>query len=304
MDKSNLVFNRFARLISNHKRYALLALLLVTITVSAVAVVSSKRRAAAAAKSTVVAQAANAPAAPRADYVHRGRLWPHLRDALGQFGDRLEKPGRERLALVGTLSHLVNNQMVTVPVRIITEFPHKVRIEEQGANQGHITGFDGGNAWQHGRQLNRRDKEMIESLVYDSADHFFQSQMQGASTRSLGMRFRLDDGTSPNYTGPFYDVYQVTDQITVGTETRTQIKRYYFNSNTLLLERVRYNILRDGDVVSVEVEIPKWHAINGQQLPVSIIRRENGDKVMEMTITSGHITHRVEDGIFNSANGN
>ena len=124
MDKSNLVFNRFARLISNHKRYALLALLLVTITISAVAVVSSKRKAAAAAKSTVAAQAANAPAAgPRMDYVHRGRLWPHLRDAQRQFGDRLERPGRERLALVGTLSHLVNNQMVTVPVRFITEFP-------------------------------------------------------------------------------------------------------------------------------------------------------------------------------------
>ena len=108
---------------------------------------------------------------------------------------------------------------------------------------------------------------MIESLVYDSTDHFFQSQMQGAGTRNLGMRFRLDDGKSADYSGSYYDIYQMMDQVTIGTETRTQLKRFYFNSDTLLMERVRYDIQRDGGIVSVEVEIPKWHEVNGQHLP-------------------------------------
>ena len=33
--------------------------------------------------------------------------------------------------------------------------------------------------------------------------------MRGAATSFLGSNFRLDDGSTPNYTGPFYDISEV-----------------------------------------------------------------------------------------------
>ena len=59
------------------------------------------------------------------------------------------------------------------------------------------------------QSLSGDDQETIETLVFDSADNFFLGQMQGVATRMLGSRFRLDDGTTANYAGPFYDIYQI-----------------------------------------------------------------------------------------------
>ena len=38
-------------------------------------------------------------------YLQRQGIWPQLRSALDAYGDRLEKPGKERLTAVGTISN-------------------------------------------------------------------------------------------------------------------------------------------------------------------------------------------------------
>jgi hypothetical protein len=248
--------------------------------------------------STARQDVATAQPTPRVDpngYIRRGLLRPQLRGALHALGDRLEKPGKERLTLVGTLRRQGSPQ--ASPFRLFLELPHRMRLEEQGA-QPRVIGFDGSNGWVLGAVLNNADREMIETLVSDSADHFFLAQAQGLATRALGPRFRLDDGTTPNYTGPFYDIYQLGDRIGIGSALRAQPKLFFFNSDTLLLERVRYQIERNGSPVKVEMQISGWQRSSGQQIQTSIVRLEGGTPVLTITVTSAIISQRQNDGIF------
>jgi hypothetical protein len=149
-----------------------------------------------------------------------------------------------------------------------------------------------------GGTIDSGERDIIETLVYDAADHFFTMQMRGEATRFLGGRFRMDDGSAANYSGPYYDIYQVGDQIKASVDGRQQGKHYYFNSDTLLLERVRYQINRGGTRVEVDNLIGDWRKEQGQQIARRIERIENGSSVFMLTVGSAILAPRVDDGIF------
>ncbi len=237
------------------------------------------------------------PAAAASGYVRRARLRPRLHEALGILGDRLEQPGKERLTLIGVLKRQRNS--AAVPFRLITELPNLMRLEERINGQLHVIGFDGNNGWAIGSAFDNSAQETIESLVFDSVDHFFLGQTQGLAIRPLGSRFRLDDGAAVNYSGPFYDIYQMIDLVKIGPTTRQQPKLFYLNSDTQTLERVRYRIARDGAPVDVEAQITNWQRVSNQNMPRSITRSENGQEALTLTIESATIGPRVADGIFN-----
>jgi hypothetical protein len=231
-------------------------------------------------------------------YVNRARLWPQLHKALSILGTRLEKPGQERLTLLGTISRAQQAPAATLPMRLILEFPDKLRLEEQIGQQWRITVFGEQGLGKAGGSLKREDEDEIESLLFDSAEHFFAGQTQGLATRALGARFRLDDGTAENYSGPYYDIYQMNDHVQFGPALRVQPKFFYFNSQTQLLERVRYELKRDGGVVNVETLIGGWQKVNNQHLPGTITRLENGLATLVLTVTSASFNQRAADGIF------
>jgi hypothetical protein len=231
------------------------------------------------------------------NYVRRARLQPRLHHLLDVFGDRLEKPGNERLVMIGTLRR--QNDSRPVPFRLFLEQPHRMRMEEQGA-KARVTSFDGSSGWALGADLGDANRDTIETLIFDSADHFFLGQTQGLATRALGSRLRLDDGADANYAGPFYDIYQVIDHVGTGSGVRQQPKLFYFNSDTQLLERVRYQIQRDGVAVEVEIQIADWKRLNNQQVPSAITRLEDGKPALIIAIASAVIGPRVADGIFNN----
>jgi hypothetical protein len=225
-------------------------------------------------------------------------LLPQLREALSALGNRLEVPGNERLVLLGAISRPALSE--TLPVRLITEFPDQLRLEEQIGDQPRMTGFGGQAIWKTGAVLRPENQSEIETLLYDSAEHFFLGQGQGFATRPLGSGFRLDDGQTANYTGPVYDIYQVDDQLSAEKPAVMRPKLYYFNSATQLLERVRYRITRKGAPVSVETLISGWRKIGSQQVPSKITRLENNTPVMSLMVTDAILTPRVADGIFNN----
>jgi hypothetical protein len=233
-----------------------------------------------------------------AEYVRRGRLRPRLYAVLGALGDRLEKPGKERLTLTGTIIKAERQQ--AIPVLLIWEFPGKLRLEEQIDGQRRVIIFNGNDTRGNGNSLSRRDEDLIETLIHDSTEHFLISQLDGAATRFLGTRFRLDDGTATNYEGPFYDLYETSEMIKVRREAQKQTKVYYFNSDTHLLEQVKYQVLREGIATAVEVRLNNWHEVQEQKLPGEIVRLENGTPVLTFTITSTGIGSRAADGIFSN----
>jgi hypothetical protein len=234
--------------------------------------------------------------ATRTAYVRRSLLSPKLVWNLKALGDRLEKPGRERLTVTGALSRAKESQPEEVAA--VFEFPDRLRLTIQEGIQTRVITFDGEQATSAGDPLDAAERDLIETLVYGTAEHFFTTQMQGQATRLLGSRFRIDDGSSVDYSGPYYDVYRVTEQIKTSAEQREQQKLYYFNSETLLLERVRYEINRNGSTVKVEERLGDWTREQGQQVTRRIERFENGEPVFVFTVRTAGLSPRVDDGVF------
>jgi hypothetical protein len=183
-------------------------------------------------------------------------------------------------------------------VDAVLEFPDRLRLTIQKGAENRVITFDGEQAKAAGNNLDTAERDLLETLVYGTAEHFFTTQMQGMATRLLGSRFRLDDGSSAGYSGPYYDVYKIADRVKTSTDQREQLKLYYFNSDTLLLERVVYEITRNGSVVKVEERIGDWTKEQGQQVARRVERFENGESVFVLTVNTAGLRSRVTDGAF------
>lgn len=225
-------------------------------------------------------------------YVRAAQLWPQLRWHLKVLGDRIEKPGKERITITGTIKRAGDAQ--ALPMAVTLEFPDRLRLTVQDGLQQRIVTFDGQNAAAVGGTLTSRERDFIETLVYDTAEHFFAGQTRGTATRFLGDHFRLDDGTTPNYAGPYYEVYQTTEQLKHTVPAREQTKLYCFNSQSLLLERVRYQ----SQASAVEIQVSGWQQVQGQQVPRRIVRLEGGQPVLVLTVSSVVIGQKIDDQIF------
>ncbi len=230
------------------------------------------------------------------DYVRAGRLLPQLRWNLKALGDRLEKPGKERLTMTGTLSRASDSG--PVPVLMIMEFPDRLRLELQGVGPHHVITFNGKSAGKVGGLLDQSEEDLIETLVYDTAEHFFGGQSRGTATRFLGEHFRLDGGGQANEAGPFYDVYQTTERIRHTVPPRQQTQLYCFNSDTRLLERISYELLRNGFRTTVEIRIGGWQKVQDQQIPLRVVRLENNQPALTLTINRVAVSPKIIDGAF------
>lgn len=216
-------------------------------------------------------------------YVRRSRLRSRLRGALTVFGDRLEKAGKERTTLTGIVKPAPPGAAVTF--QAIWELPGNLRIETPNG----VLSFDGQTLTGAATPL---EEALVETLYYDTADHFFLSQSQGFTTRFLGDRFQLDDLRNKNYAGPYYDIYQVIDPMYLGAKVLVQPKLYYLNSDTLLLERVRYRSNRYSTPKDVEIRLENWQRGEGQAVPCRTVRWENGQVLFTLTVTSALIEPR------------
>jgi hypothetical protein len=228
-------------------------------------------------------------------YIHRGTLSQRLRSLLSALGNRLENPGKERLTVTGTLSPSVDRQSREVVA--VFEFPDQLRLVIQNSLQVQLITFDGQRLKATASRFEPGELDLIETLAYDSAEHFFATRLQGKAMRFLGARFRSDDGSSPDYNGPYFDIYQIADQIEASGEERAA-KLYYFNSDTLLLERVTYVINRNGSEVNVETKLSDWRIEEGQKVARRIERLENGKSVFVLDLRSPQFGRRADDGIF------
>lgn len=225
------------------------------------------------------------------EYVRPSSLWPFLRSAMGVLGDRLEKPSKERLTMAGTL----RRDAEAVPFHLILEFPQRLRLQEQER----LTAFAQKN--RSGETFVPLQLEAVETLVYDTPEEFFGGQARGAAMRHLGSRFRLDAGARADGAISYYDIYEVTGGRGHGGDQLPRSKRYCFNSDTLLLELVKYEIERDGQPVRVEVRLGDWRRVQGQMIPHRIERTENGQSVLLLDIASVTVGPRQEDGAFTVA---
>jgi hypothetical protein len=221
-------------------------------------------------------------------------VWPHLRSQVRAIGNRLVVKGSERTTLVG---HITRGSLNS-PIKIVSEISGNLRYEEQSGGATRVLSTDtktvsGGTA-----PLALNDTDLLESLANDSVEHFLLGQMTSAPTRFHGANYRIDNGRNPNYTGPYYDLYEAADQVFEPTARVKRNKLYCLNTQTLLLERVRYKLRRGANPVQVEVLLSNWKQFQGHQFPTTIARTENGQAVFTVSISSATVGPTVADGIF------
>lgn len=240
-------------------------------------------------------------AVKRRDYVRRSMLRSKLGWALNQLGDRLEKPGKERINVSGSLQYGKNQ--ISSSVRLVGEFPDRAQLRLVNSGTERVITFDRAMT-RAASQPSELEEALLETLVYDTADHFFWSQTQQQATRFIGSRFRTDDGSDANYQGPYYDVYQITEPIKISANEQVRTKFYYFNSDTLLLEKVVYQTNRQGRDIRVEVELSDWRSVSGQRIPHRIERREDGNSVLVVSLSTVNVGPKADDGTFDAVGSN
>ncbi len=226
--------------------------------------------------------------------VRASALSSGLRSVLTNLGDRLERAGKERVTYSGTLRR--GEEIIAAPFTLTWELPGRIRLEDFGRQQ--ITVFDGETISRTQASSTTFQDELIETLVYDSAEHFLVSQMQGAGTRFLGSRFQLNTSTAER-SNSVYDIFEVTEQNKVRPNLEAQTRQYFFNSDTQVLELVRYRLSRNGVEVPVEVRFEGWQRSSDQLFPSRIIRFENGTPLITLSLSVVAIAPRLDDGIFN-----
>jgi hypothetical protein len=113
-----------------------------------------------------------------------------------------------------------------------------------------------------------------------------------------GANFRFDNGSTRNYQGPFYDVYELSDVALQGGRMVYRAKVYCINSKTKLLERVQYSILRGNKTVRVETVLSDWQSLAGERFPTSVTRFEDGQQVWKADINPMAVGQAEADGRF------
>ena len=232
-------------------------------------------------------------------YLRRSRINPKLAWGLRDFGNRFEKPGNERALIVGTLQ--TAGDANARPVEVINEFPERIRLTISTNHKRQTIVFNHGEI-KNAAPLTDIEKSLMDTLSTDSTEHFFWTQMEAQATRFLGDKYRLDDGSSTNYDGPYYDVYQVMDESTLNAQGQPVPKFFYINTSTFLLDRIVYQSVHNSK--RVEVLLSDWRKQNGQSTPFRIERFEDGQSVFVFTVKSVHFGPRVEDATFSSVSGN
>ena len=197
-------------------------------------------------------------------------------------GERLQKPGKERVVLAGTVSL---NGSTPVPIQVAWEFPQKIRIDK-GTD---TVVFDRGDP---SREIpsNAEMADAIETLLEDSVEGFFANHLEG-STRFLGSGFRLRDG-GPD--APSYDIVVVWNRSRVRGGQEPIVKQYWFDKRMKLLSRVVYR--RPSG--SVEVFWSDWRDVQGERIPFTVERKELGRTTLLVKLFAASVSPKAEDGYF------
>lgn len=229
-----------------------------------------------------------------AKYVTPGTLRPDLEFALRAYGDRLQKPGRERAVVVGSISR---NGSAPAPFQWTQELPNLCRLDVQSGPLAGSFGFDGQQYWKKSASVQKQDTDLMETLIYDTPVRFFLLQSDRVPLRKLGSRFRLDGLIGKPYSGITYDIFLAVDTVPEAVGSKRQPKHYYINSNTQLVERVDYLDAIDGNV-HVQTLIGGWITVSNNRVPQTIRRLENGTEVLRLTVSSAVLGPSVPDSAF------
>ena len=217
------------------------------------------------------------------------RLSSSQRMLLKSAGDRYEKAGKERLVLNGTLDSFNNGTKAgSSPARITIEFPDQVKIENLG--NGERVNFDGTSVQKSSGSASKQDLDFLETLLNDSTDGFFAASLRRASIQSRGAFFKFTDNGKTGYC----NLFELREPVKVRGTSQPSAKIYCFDSFTGLLRSVRYY----SGSTKIEIRFGDWIVVNGQSIPKTIARLENGKQTLGFGASVAATVASAPDGLF------
>jgi hypothetical protein len=217
-----------------------------------------------------------------------------VRQIVNAIGDRVQKPGNERVVMTGSL----NRTGLVSTVQIILEMPGFLRIDEQGG-KGKSLVYDLGSL-RGASAIDDDDEGLAESLENDTAETFLNRFGPGSSVRRLGDRFKVTGETG---FGSAVDIYEVVSPVGVKRDKQTVTKRYMFDSNSGLLRRVAYEALQAGKSVTIQTVLSDYSNAGGYMLPGKIARVVNATEVFAFTRSGAAVQAADKDNAFASPGG-
>ncbi|MFN8686394.1 MAG: hypothetical protein ACK50U_10405 [Acidobacteriota bacterium] len=231
------------------------------------------------------------------EYFRRSRLPKFAESIYDPLGDRLEIAGRERQIFTG--SFRVGTGAATVS-RIIWEFPGRLRFERtSGRNLVANSNRLALNAQQNTHT--QEEADLVESFLHDRLETAVINLANGSGTRFIGTRIRGSADRGRTYNGPLFDILDITASLDARATTAQRTKRYVFDSNTGLLQRVMYRDMREGREVAIATLYSGWTKQGGYFAPGLVERRQDGVNVFSFQVSGSAVVAMAADGIFNQA---
>jgi hypothetical protein len=217
--------------------------------------------------------------------------------ALAQYGDRLQRAGKERITQTGTAFRPGADPTAFT---IIRQLPNSVRYQERGDGGVATITFDGSALSRSTGNLTKKDTDLIETLAYDTPDRFFYFPANAIPYRSLGSGFQIIGADGRLSVRSAYEVYLVIDSVQQPEKLKQQPKYYYVNVDTRMVERIQYDDA-DSPGSKVAVVLSGWSAVSGNRLPSTLERFENGASVLKLVFDAASVSASAADGAFTNA---
>ncbi|MGJ5814499.1 hypothetical protein [Paludibaculum fermentans] len=214
------------------------------------------------------------------------------RQIVAALGDRVQKPGKERVVIDGTLSR----SGLASTAQVIYEMPGLWRIDETGG-KGKSLVFDLTSLKGNGA-IDDEDEGLAESIQSDTTETFLTAFGHGASVRHIGDCFKVKGETG---FGAEVDIFEVVAIVNVKRAKEIVSKRYMFDSNTGLLRRVAYFATVGGKQVSVQTVLSDYAIGGGYMLPGKISRQVDATVAFTFTRTAATVQAAAKDNAFTSA---
>jgi len=202
------------------------------------------------------------------------------------LGQRLHKPGKERITASGSITCFEDDLPITEAVRIAWQFPLKVRLEQGNA----LLAFDRNNPAQ-GMPRVQKTVDIVQTLLEDSVEGFFALQGERISRSYLGSGFRLEGARESD---PGMDVVLMAYPDNFH-DRRPVLKSYWFDSSTKLLGVVAYT---SASGAATNIVLDDWRDISGEKIPFRIERWEDNRLLIRLVLDSATFAAGANDGTF------
>ncbi len=221
--------------------------------------------------------------------VEEARLTSSLRKYIRAAGDRLLKPGKERVHSIGSIE---TGSGANANFEWFKEYPGKLKIN--GLGKDLVFDLQKVNS----NQLDDLDEDLLEGLSSDTDDAFFGEWIKGNRGRLLGAGFAVQGATG---FGSSVDIYEMAMPVAARKVSGVSVKHFMFDSQTGYLHKVAYSKYNNGVKTSVVTELRDYILADGVPVARRIYRGANGQRRYQIQVSQVALVAKANDNLFGTA---